>query len=84
MQVQFALSEKYFLAETTESVTEKIRRYAALGMYRTGKLSIGAACELADIDRYDFLSFCKEEGEPLQMQTPKELEEEFQKFSESD
>ena len=80
MQIQFALSEKQFVTETADSVTEKIRLYAALGMYRTGKLSIGAACELAGVDRYTFLAFCKEEDVPIQTQTPTELAEEFQQL----
>lgn len=77
MQIEFALPEKQFITETVDSITEKIRLYAALGMYRTGKLSIGAACELAGVDRYVFLAFCKEEDVPIQTQTPTELEKEF-------
>lgn len=80
MQIQFALPEKHFIAETADSVTEKVRLYAALGMYRTGKLSIGAACELANVDRYVFLDFCKKENLPVQTQTPAELEKEIQQL----
>ena len=80
MQIQFALPEKQFVTETTDSITKKIRLYAALGMYRTGKLSVGAACELAGIDHYAFLDFCKEESVPIQTQTPIELEKEFQQL----
>ena len=80
MQIEFVLPEKYFVSETTDSVVENLRLYAALGMYRAGKLSIGAACELAGIDRYAFIAFCKKENVPIQTQTPDELEKEMQSF----
>ena len=54
-----------------------MRLYAALGMYQGGELSIGAACELAGVDRYVFLDFSKRKGIILQTQTPKELEAEY-------
>ncbi len=81
MQITFSLPEKQFVAESLEGVTEKVRLYAALGMYRAGELSIGAACELAGVDRYVFLEFCKREGVTVRTQTPDELEIEFQQFT---
>ena len=81
MQISFALPEKQFVAEPIDGVTEKIRLYAALGMYRAGKLSVGAACELAGVDRYVFLDFCHRENVTLQTQTPDELENDFQRLS---
>jgi predicted HTH domain antitoxin len=81
MQISFSLPESQFVAETPEHVTKKIRMYAALGLYQSGELSIGAACELAGVDRYGFLDFCKREGVTLHTQTPKELEAEFKKFN---
>ena len=79
MQISFSLPENIFVAETSEHVTKKIRMYAALGLYQSGELSIGAACELADMDCYSFLDFCKTEGTTLRTQTPDELEIEFKK-----
>jgi predicted HTH domain antitoxin len=79
MQISFSLPESQFIAETPEHVTKKIRMYAALGLYQAGELSIGAACELAGMDRYSFLEFCKAEGVILQTQTPEQLEAEFKK-----
>ena len=80
MQICFPLPERQFVAEPIENVTEKVRLYAALGMYRAGELSIGAACELAGVDRYVFLDFCKHEQVPIQTQTPNELGDDFQKL----
>jgi hypothetical protein len=77
MQISFSLPESAFVAQRPEMVVQKIRLYAASGMYQAGELSIGAACELAGVDRYVFLDFCKREGAILQTQTPEELEAEF-------
>jgi predicted HTH domain antitoxin len=79
MLISFSLPDNQFVAETPEAVTKKIRMYAALGLYQTGELSIGAASELADVDRYAFLDLCKREGIILHTQTPDELEAEFKK-----
>ncbi len=81
MFISFSLPDNQFITETPESVTQKIRLYAALGMYQSGELSIGAAVSLAGVDRYTFLDFCKHEGVVLHTQTPNELEAEFKKIS---
>ena len=81
MQISFSLPDNQFITESPEEVTQKIRMYAALGLYQAGELSIGAASELAGVDRYTFLEFCKHEGVPLQSQTPEEVEADFKKYS---
>ncbi len=81
MQISFSLPTSQFVAETPESVARKIRSYAALGLYQAGELSIGAACELAGMNRYAFLEFCREESVTLRTQTPEELEADFKKFT---
>ena len=80
MQISFPLPERQFVAEPVEDVTEKVRLYAALGLYRAGELSMGAACELAGVDRYIFLDFCKREDVPLRTQSPDELEKDLNQF----
>lgn len=80
MQISFSLPENIFVAETSKHVTKKIRMYAALGLYQKGELSIGAACELADMDRYSFYDFCKTAGVDLQTQTLDQLESESKKI----
>ena len=80
MQISFSLPESQFIAESPEEATHKIRRYAALGLYQAGELSIGAASELAGMDRFEFLEFCKREGVTLHTQTPDELEADLGKF----
>ena len=80
MEVTITLPEKQFIADTPERVAAKIRLYAALGLYQTGELSIGAACELAGVDRYVFLDLIKREGILLKTQTPQELEAELRQI----
>jgi predicted HTH domain antitoxin len=81
MLISFLLPDNQFIAETPEAVTKKIRVYAALGLYQKGELSIGAASELANVDRYEFLELCKREGVMLHTQTPDELETEVKKLT---
>ena len=80
MQISFSLPENQFVTESPEEATQKIRRFAALGLYQAGELSIGAASELAGMDRYEFLDFCKREGVILHTQTPEELEADLKKY----
>lgn len=81
MQISFSLPDGQFVTETPEEAARKIRIYAALGMYQAGELSIGAASELAGMDRYEFLELCKREGVAVLTQYPNELEADFRKFS---
>jgi predicted HTH domain antitoxin len=80
MQISFSLPESQFVTESPEEATRKIRLFAALGLYQAGEVSAGAASELAGLDRYEFLEFCKREGVLLRTQTPEELEEDARKF----
>lgn len=80
MEFTISLPQKQFLADSPERVAAKIKLYAALGLYQAGELSIGAACELAEVDRYVFLEICNREGIHLRTQTPEELETEFKQI----
>jgi predicted HTH domain antitoxin len=80
MQISFSLPDNQFVTESPEEATRKIRMFAALGLYQAGELSVGAASELAGLDRYEFLEFCKREGVVLHTQTAEEIEEDIKKF----
>ena len=80
MQISFSLPESQFVAESPEEVTRKIRMFAALGLYQAGEVSVGAASELAGLNRFEFLEFCKREGVILHTQSPDELESDLKKF----
>ena len=84
MEVTISLPEKQFIADSPERTAAKIKLYAALGLYQAGELSIGAACELAGLDRYAFLELCKREGITLRTQTSEELEAEFRQLASRD
>ena len=77
MEITIDLPKQTFGSETPESAAAKIKLYAALGLYQSGQLSIGAACELAGVDRFSFLELCKKEGVLLQTQSADELEAEL-------
>ena len=81
MQISFSLPDNQFVTESPEEATRKIRMFAALGLYQAGEVSVGAASELAGLDRYEFLEFCKREGVVLRTQTAEELEEDMKKFA---
>ncbi len=81
MEVTISFPNKQFVAESPERVAAKIRLYAALGLYQTGELSIGAACELAGVNRYVFLDLMEREGVNLRTQTPEELEAELHQLA---
>ncbi len=53
-----------------------IRIYAALMLFRLGKLSSGAAALMAGIPRVMFLDLCAEYNIPISQITPEELRRE--------
>lgn len=64
------------LNRTAEELGRDIRLYAALMVFRLGKLSSGAAAELAGVPRVMFLDLCAEYGIPISQITPEELRRE--------
>lgn len=77
MEISFSIPQNLFVNDLPKEVAAKVRLYAALGMYQAGELSIGAACELAGVDRYDFHDSCKRKGITHHTLTPHELEAEY-------
>lgn len=77
MEIILSLPKQQFMLESPSRLAQKIKLYAAVAMYQTGELSIGAACEVANVDRYRFIDFLNQHSIPLQLQTPDELEAEF-------
>ncbi|MGQ9627977.1 MAG: UPF0175 family protein [Anaerolineae bacterium] len=66
------------LNRTPEEMARDIRLYAALMLYRLGKLSSGAAATLAGLPRVMFLDLCAEYGIPISQITPEELRQEVE------
>jgi predicted HTH domain antitoxin len=59
MQVVINVPDQYLLDIPAGEIEGRLKISAALLMFQTGKLSIGAACEFAGVDRYTFLAACK-------------------------
>lgn len=59
MQVLLNVPDRYLLGITAEELAEQFKLSTALLMFQAGRLSVGAACEFADVDRYTFIAACK-------------------------
>lgn len=64
------------LNRTPDEMGRDVRIYAALMLFRLGKLSSGAASLMAGIPRVMFLDLCAEYDIPVSQITPEELRRE--------
>jgi len=78
MQIQLELPEKYFGLDKKEQVANQVKLYAILMMYQIGQLSAGMACEILNINRFDFLNYCKEFQIPVITYTIEDIENEIE------
>ena len=67
----------HMLNRTPEELERDLRLYAALMFFKLGKLSSGAAAELAGVPRVLFLDLCAEYGISVSPITPAELRREI-------
>jgi predicted HTH domain antitoxin len=65
------------LKRTPAEMARDMRLYTALMLFRQGKLSSGAAAELAGAPRILFFEVCAEHEIPISQITPEELEAEL-------
>jgi predicted HTH domain antitoxin len=65
------------LNRTTEELARDMRLYAALMLFRSGKLSSGAAAEMAGVPRVMFLDLCAEHDIPITHITGDDLQREL-------
>jgi predicted HTH domain antitoxin len=65
------------LNRTTEELARDIQLYAALMLFRSGKLSSGAAAEMAGVPRVMFLDLCAEYKIPVTNITGADLRREL-------
>lgn len=56
---------RQMLNRTTEEMARDMRLYTALMLFRLGKLSSGAAAEMAGVPRVMFLDLCTDYGIPV-------------------
>lgn len=78
MQITLDIPEHYLTDISPSEFGKSIRLYAALAMFRVGKLSAGAAAEFAEIDRYAFAEECRKQRIPLVDYPPEDLCAELQ------
>lgn len=82
MQILIDVPDQYLLDEPADKAASRFTLYIALMLFRSGRLSAGAACELADVDRYTFLAACREHGIPTAY-PPEDLETDLAWLSDS-
>lgn len=68
---------RHMLNRTSEELARDIRLYAALMLFRLGKLSSGAAAEMAGVPRVLFLDLCAEYDIPVSQITGDDLSREM-------
>jgi len=78
MQVTLDIPEQFSLEQTPAEIGSTLKLYAAMALFQTGKLSAGAATELAGISRYDFLAACKKNGIATVNYSPEDLHAELE------
>jgi predicted HTH domain antitoxin len=64
---------RQMLNRTPEELTRDVQLYAALMLFRLGKLSSGAAAEMAGVSRVAFLDLCAEYDIPVSQITGDDL-----------
>jgi len=77
MRLEIDLPDKYLMDESPEKMRRRLRLSTALLLFQEGRLSAGAACEFADIDRYAFAQACRQFSIPLVSYGPDDLDEEL-------
>lgn len=77
MQITFDIPERYLTDSSPAEFAKSIRLYAALAMFRVGKLSAGAAADFADIDRHSFAEACHSQQIPLVDYSPEDFRAEL-------
>jgi len=78
MQIILDIPEQYLIDSTPAEFGKNLKLYAALMMFKSGKLSAGSAAEFAEVDRFRFAEACEHNGIPLIDYTAEELRAEMQ------
>jgi predicted HTH domain antitoxin len=68
---------RQMLNRTTEELARDMRLYTALMLFQLGKLSSGAAAEMAGVPRVMFLDLCAEYDIPISQITGDDLRREM-------
>ena len=77
LHIQVPDDVRVMLNRTPEELSSDVRLYAALMLFWLGKLSSGAAAELAGLPRVMFLDRCADYGLPVSNLTAADLQQEL-------
>jgi predicted HTH domain antitoxin len=77
LTIQFPGEIRQMLNRTPEELARDVRLYSALMLFRLGKLSSGAAAEMAGLPRVVFLDLCAEYDIPVTQITGEDLRREL-------
>jgi predicted HTH domain antitoxin len=80
MQITVDVPEQYMVDSNPGEFGRRMKLSTALLMFQSGKISAGAASELADVDRWTFAAECARHDIPLIDYDPGELDEEVQRL----
>lgn len=80
MQITVEVPEQYMIDSSPGEFGRRMKLSTALLMFQEGKISAGAACELAGVDRWVFAAECARLNIPLVNYEPGELEEEVRRL----
>jgi predicted HTH domain antitoxin len=75
--IQLPTEIRQILNRTPEELARDMRLYSALMLFRMGKLSSGAAAEMAGVPRVMFLDLCAEYDTPVSQITGEDLRKEL-------
>lgn len=80
MQITIEVPEQYMVNSNPGEFGQRMKLSTALLMFQSGQISVGAASELAGIDRWMFAAECARHNIPLIDYEPGELDEEVQRL----
>lgn len=76
MQITVDVPEQFMVDSDPDEFGQRMKLSTALLMFQDGKISAGAACEPAGVNRWAFADECARHNIPLVDYEPGELEEE--------
>ena len=80
MEITVKMPDIYFTSFSQSDLSRQVKLYTALMMYHNGTVSAGAACEIAEIDRFTFVEECKKNKIPVINYNISEIESEIASF----
>ena len=80
MQLIIQIPDMYFVNYKQQNIAKQMKLYTALMMFRSDEISAGAACEIAEVDRYTFIQECKKHDIPVIKYDIDEIQNELEQY----